>query len=67
MTARPRCAEAVLMAHRITKRRKAVLSGGLHPHYAEVVRTLSHMAGDEIVVAPAGCHGERRSRRADRR
>src|SRR3954451_21263297 len=33
--------EAVLMAHRITRRRKAVLSGGLHPHYAEVVRTLS--------------------------
>ena len=28
------CAEAVLMAHRITRRRKAVLSGGLHPHYA---------------------------------
>lgn len=40
--------EAVLMAHRITKRRKAVLSGGLHPHYAEVVRTLSHMSGDVV-------------------
>src|SRR6476661_57585 len=35
--------EAVLMAHRVTRRRKAVLSGGLHPHYAAVVRTLSHM------------------------
>ncbi|GAC1333895.1 MAG: aminomethyl-transferring glycine dehydrogenase subunit GcvPA [Beijerinckiaceae bacterium] len=44
------CAEAVLMAHRITKRRKAVLSGGLHPHYAEVVRTLSRMANDEVVT-----------------
>jgi len=42
-------AEAVLMAHRVTRRRKAVLSGGLHPHYAEVVRTLSGMAGDEVV------------------
>ena len=31
-------AEAVLMAHRVTRRRKAVLSGGLHPHYAEVGR-----------------------------
>ncbi|HZD61461.1 MAG TPA: aminomethyl-transferring glycine dehydrogenase subunit GcvPA [Xanthobacteraceae bacterium] len=41
-------AEAVLMAHRITKRRKAVLSGGLHPHYAEVVRTLSTMANDNV-------------------
>jgi glycine dehydrogenase subunit 1 len=42
--------EAVLMAHRVTKRRKAVLSGGLHPHYAEVVRTLSHMANDTVVT-----------------
>jgi glycine dehydrogenase subunit 1 len=46
-------AEAVLMAHRVTRRRKAVLSGGLHPHYAEVVRTLSGMAGDDVVsLAP---------------
>jgi glycine dehydrogenase subunit 1 len=45
-------AEAVLMAHRITKRRKAVLSGGLHPHYAEVVRTLSEMANDNVVALP---------------
>src|ERR687898_2044510 len=27
------CAEAVAMAGRITRRDKAVLSGGLHPHY----------------------------------
>jgi glycine dehydrogenase subunit 1 len=40
--------EAVLMAHRIAKRRKAVLSGGLHPHYAEVIRTVSRMTGDEV-------------------
>src|SRR5215208_2272402 len=44
--------EAVLMAHRVTKRRKAVLSGGLHSQYAEVVRTLSRMAGDEVVSLP---------------
>lgn len=42
--------EAVLMAHRVTKRNKAVLSGGLHPHYADVVRTLSEMANDEVVT-----------------
>ena len=42
--------EAVLMAHRVTKRRKAILSGGLHPHYADVVRTLSDMASDEVVT-----------------
>jgi glycine dehydrogenase subunit 1 len=38
------------MAHRVTKRRKAVLSGGLHPHYADVVQTLSAMASDEVVA-----------------
>ncbi|WP_330083529.1 aminomethyl-transferring glycine dehydrogenase subunit GcvPA [Methylocystis iwaonis] len=46
-------AEAVLMAHRLTKRRKALLSGGLHPHYAEVVQTISRLAEDEtIAMAP---------------
>jgi len=53
------CGEAVLMAHRVTRRRKAVLSGGLHPHYAEVVRTLSTMAGDDVVtMAPDVTAGE---------
>lgn len=46
-------AEAVLMAHRVTKRRKAVLSGGLHPHYTQVVETLSEMASDEVVALKA--------------
>jgi glycine dehydrogenase subunit 1 len=45
-------AEAVLMAHRVTRRRKAVLSGGLHPHYGDVVRTISEMASDDIVTMP---------------
>ena len=46
------CGEAALMAHRITRRRKAVLSGGLHPHYADVVRSLSEMTGDSVVANP---------------
>ena len=45
-------AEAVLMAHRVTRRRKAVLSGGLHAHYAAVVRTVSGMAGDAVTSLP---------------
>src|SRR6478609_2389188 len=45
--------EAVLMAHRVTRRRKAVLSGGLHPHYTDVVKTLSEMANDEVVALKA--------------
>jgi glycine dehydrogenase subunit 1 len=46
------CGEAMLMAHRLTKRCKAVLSGGLHPHYADVAATLAHMAGDTIARLP---------------
>jgi glycine dehydrogenase subunit 1 len=34
-------AEAVLMAHRVTKRKKAVLFGNLHPHYRAVIETVS--------------------------
>src|SRR5262245_27879380 len=43
-------AEAVLMAHRVTKRKKAVLSGNLHPHYIETIETVSRLAGDELVI-----------------
>jgi glycine dehydrogenase subunit 1 len=45
-------AEAVLMAQRITKRPKAILSGGLHPHYAETVETVAALSG-QVVRAPA--------------
>jgi glycine dehydrogenase subunit 1 len=45
-------AEAVLMAHRITKRRKAVVAGNLHPHYRATIATVSAMAGDEVVALP---------------
>lgn len=33
------CAEAVLMACRATRRKKAILSANLHPHYREVTET----------------------------
>jgi glycine dehydrogenase subunit 1 len=38
-------AEAVMMAQRVTRRGKAILSGGLHPHYAETVETVAGLAG----------------------
>lgn len=41
-------AEAVLMAHRITRRGKAVVSGGLHPHYRGVIRTVTELAGFSV-------------------
>ena len=46
-------AEAALMARRITKRKKVVMAGGLHPHYAEVVRTNEELIGDTVLQAPA--------------
>jgi glycine cleavage system P protein (glycine dehydrogenase) subunit 1 len=45
-------AEAVLMAHRITKRRKALLAGNLHPHYRATIETVSTMANHEVVALP---------------
>ncbi|HEX8568881.1 MAG TPA: aminomethyl-transferring glycine dehydrogenase subunit GcvPA [Caulobacteraceae bacterium] len=41
--------EAVMMASRVTRRKKAVLSGGLHPQYASTTETLVHVAGVETV------------------
>ena len=44
------CGEAVLMAHRITRRKKAVLSGGLHPHYRAVTETLAKYGGSSVTA-----------------
>ncbi len=41
-------AEAVLMANRVTRRRRAVLSGGLHPHYRETVKTYARYGDFDI-------------------
>lgn len=51
-------AEAVLMAHRVTRRRKALIAGNLHPHYRTTIETLSHYAADEVVALPAAPFGE---------
>ncbi len=52
------CAEAVLMARRVTRRKKVVLSGGLHPHYRDVTETQSGYLGTEILGAAADLRGE---------
>jgi glycine dehydrogenase subunit 1 len=44
--------EAVLMAHRVTKRNRAVLAGNLHPHYRETIETVARLADHEIVALP---------------
>jgi glycine dehydrogenase subunit 1 len=52
------CAEAVMMANRVTRRAKAVLSGGLHPHYAEITRTHAHFLGFRVAQPPADPEGK---------
>jgi glycine dehydrogenase subunit 1 len=51
-------AEAVLMAMRVTRRTKAVLSPGLHPHYADTIWTLAHAAGAKISRLPLAVDAE---------
>ena len=41
--------EAVFMARRITRRKKALISSGVHPHYVAVLNTLTRFTDDEIV------------------
>ncbi|MFN9927186.1 MAG: aminomethyl-transferring glycine dehydrogenase subunit GcvPA [Phenylobacterium sp.] len=52
------CAEAVMMAKRVNRRNKAILSGGLHPHYAATTQTIAHAEGMEIVRLPAAIDSE---------
>ena len=46
------CTEAVLMANRITRRGKALVSGGLHPHYREVIQTMADSTGFAVEALP---------------
>jgi glycine dehydrogenase subunit 1 len=52
------CAEAVMMAQRVTRREKAILSGGVHPQYAAVTQTIAHAEGMEIVRLAAQVDAE---------
>lgn len=45
------CWEAVAMAGRVTRRKRVVLSGALHPHYAETVKTMAKFTEDQIADA----------------
>src|SRR3954469_24204153 len=44
------CWEAIGMARRITRRTKAILSSGLHPHYGSVARTMARFTGDRLAT-----------------
>ena len=42
------CWEAIGMARRITRKTKAILSSGLHPHYVSVCKTMAKFTGDTL-------------------
>ncbi|MEP3050731.1 MAG: aminomethyl-transferring glycine dehydrogenase subunit GcvPA [Erythrobacter sp.] len=52
------CWEAVAMAGRVTRRSRAVLSGALHPHYAQVVKTMAQFTGGTIADAMPAIQAE---------
>ncbi|MCW9034982.1 MAG: aminomethyl-transferring glycine dehydrogenase subunit GcvPA [Rhodospirillales bacterium] len=51
-------AEAVMMAARVTKRKKAVLSGGLHPHYRDVTLTQARFMDFAVESADVDVEGK---------
>ena len=52
------CWEAIGMARRITKRGKAILSAGLHPHYVSVAKTMAQYTGDTLDTTTPWLTGE---------
>ncbi|WP_174273220.1 aminomethyl-transferring glycine dehydrogenase subunit GcvPA [Sphingomonas bacterium] len=45
------CWEAIGMARRITRKRKAILSADLHPHYVSLCTTMAKFTGDVLETA----------------
>ncbi len=46
-------AEAVMMARRVTRKKRAVIAGCVHPHYRAVVETTTQYTDDEVVTLSA--------------
>ena len=59
--------EAIVMAHRITRRNKTIISSGVHPHYVSVAKTMAKFTGDELADRAAGTDRGDGHRAADRR
>src|SRR3954451_17585317 len=57
------CWEAIGMARRITRRTKASLSSGLHPHYVSVAKTMARFTGDVLETALPELNAEPDTRR----
>ncbi|MFP5328673.1 MAG: aminomethyl-transferring glycine dehydrogenase subunit GcvPA [Alphaproteobacteria bacterium] len=44
--------EAISMAHRITRRKRTIISSGVHPHYVSVARTMAKFTDDRLETSP---------------
>ena len=61
------CAEAVMMACRVVKRKRVILSGGLHPHYRATSETYCRFLGfDAVAMPPSWADDEDPAARLDR-
>ena len=49
--------EAVLMANRVTRRHKALISGGLHPQYRSIIETTAKWEGFSAVIGKPDVDG----------
>ncbi|HZB90866.1 MAG TPA: aminomethyl-transferring glycine dehydrogenase subunit GcvPA [Stellaceae bacterium] len=47
------CAEAVMMANRLTRRKRAILAGDLHPHYRATAATYARFGDFTVIERPA--------------
>jgi glycine dehydrogenase subunit 1 len=43
--------EAIVMAHRITRRNRTIISSGVHPHYVSVAKTMAKFTEDRLDTA----------------
>ena len=52
------CAEAVSMACRLTRRKRVILSGGLHPHWRATTETYARFLSIDAVASPPAWAGD---------
>ncbi len=52
------CAEAVVMAARVTKRKKVIFSGGIHPHYLGAAHSMADSLDIELIALNPAVNSE---------
>jgi len=55
--------EAISMAHRITRRKRTIISSGVHPHYVSVAQTMAKFTDDRLETSAPRLSAETDSER----